>query len=483
MKVKRTLYLEFLAAYLIFGLLCFLTILIYTSQATLRSLIRDRADSLYREASLVASSYAVSIYNPDSAVKDAASMQLRAIDTYISAPIWIINNSGKLIFDSRGRSEDEEQSFPDFDPTSSGKYYMTGNFYGAFEDITLSVFSPITSHYKVVGYVVIHSPIKDIRESRNHILSVTILTTVINLAFSLIILAVFTINVYLPLVKITKAAEEYAKGNMEYRIEGADSHDEMGNLAATLDYMAHEIAATEDSQRKFVSNVSHDFKSPLTSIRGYLEAMIDGTIPPELHEKYLKIVLNEAERLTKLTNDLLELNTLSRVGMVLHKTDYDINSVIKSTAESFGGQCREKKISIELVLTGESLYVRSDKDRIQQVLYNLLDNAIKFSHNNSIIKIETTEKGEKIFVSVKDDGIGIPTESQKLIYDRFYKTDQSRGKDKKGTGLGLSIVKEILQAHNENINLISTEGVGSEFIFTLPKSKESSRNNLNVFRA
>ena len=114
----------------------------------------------------------------------------------------------------------------------------------------------------------------------------------------------------------------------------------------------------------------------------------------------------------------------------------------------------------------------ADEEKIKQVLYNLIDNAIKFSNPNSNIKVETTEKNDKVFVSVKDSGIGIPKDSLKLIWDRFYKTDISRGKDKKGTGLGLSITKEIINAHHENINVISTEGVGTEFIFTLPKSKE-----------
>lgn len=133
-------------------------------------------------------------------------------------------------------------------------------------------------------------------------------------------------------------------------------------------------------------------------------------------------------------------------------------------------------IGIELVLTGEVLPVHADLDKIQQVLYNLLDNAIKFSHHNSVIKIETTEKTNKVLVSVKDSGIGIPKESLKLIWDRFYKTDLSRGKDKKGTGLGLSIVKEIIHSHEENINVVSTEGVGTEFIFTLQKVEDEEED-------
>ena len=158
--------------------------------------------------------------------------------------------------------------------------------------------------------------------------------------------------------------------------------------------------------------------------------------------------------------------------MVLEKTDFDLNTVIRDTAATFEGTCQQKRIAIELVLTGDELYVNADMGKIQQVLYNLLDNAIKFSHNDSVIKIETTEKNTKVFVSVKDSGIGIPKDSLKLIWDRFYKTDLSRGKDKKGTGLGLSITKEIIQAHNENINVISTEGEGTEFIFSLPLSDE-----------
>ena len=158
--------------------------------------------------------------------------------------------------------------------------------------------------------------------------------------------------------------------------------------------------------------------------------------------------------------------------MVLELTDFDINSVTRQTISTFEGRCVAKKIAVELTLTGEEMYVHADKTRIQQVIYNLIDNAIKFSNNNSVIKIETTEKHDKLFVSVKDSGIGIPKESVALVFDRFYKTDLSRGKDKRGTGLGLSITKEIIRAHGENINVISTEGVGTEFIFSLPISKD-----------
>lgn len=470
--MKKTLYLKFVLAYFIFGFFGFLIIATFVSSMTMEHLKREKADALYKEATLIANTYASDLYNGDISL-ETAKRQMEAIDTFLSASVWIINPSGRLVLDSSAPIDVEHTVVvEDFDPTITlGSFYTVGNFFDMFSEETLSVFAPITSNYKVRGYVVIHMPFSEIRNSCNALLNISYLTLAILFLLSLIILIFFTETVYIPLRKITTATEQYATGNFRYELQ-VDSEDEIGYLAASLSYMASEVAKSEDNKKRLVANISHDFRSPLTSIRGYLEAMLDGTIPPELYEKYLGIVLNETDRLTKLTNSLLTLNNMNTQGMVLEKSTFDINTVIKNTAASFEGACHNKMIAIELVLTGETMYVIADMGKIQQVLYNLLDNAIKFSHRDSIIKIETTEKKNKIFVSVKDSGIGIPKDSIKQIWDRFYKTDLSRGKDKKGTGLGLSIIREIIRAHNENINVISTEGVGTEFIFTLPKAED-----------
>jgi len=188
-----------------------------------------------------------------------------------------------------------------------------------------------------------------------------------------------------------------------------------------------------------------------------------------MHEKYLNRVISETERLNKLTQGMLTLNSLDCKGY-LNRTNFDINRVIKDTAASLEGTCNTKNITFDLTFSDSIQMVHADLGKIQQVLYNLIDNAIKFSHTDSTIYIQASGKYEKIFVSVKDTGIGIPKDSIKKIWERFYKTDLSRGKDKKGTGLGLAIVREIIQSHGENIDVVSTEGVGSEFIFSLPKS-------------
>ena len=370
--------------------------------------------------------------------------------------------------DSLGGSR-VQSSINGFDPASIGnRSYTIGDYYGMFSGNVLSVSAPITGNYNTYGYVLVHLPISEINQSQNGILSILYITSAVLFGLSLIILLVFTQTVYLPLRKITVGANEYAAGNLDYRID-VKTHDEMGYLSDTLNYMSDELNKMEEYQKNFIANVSHDFRSPLTSIKGYLEAILDGTIPAEMYEKYLSRVISETERLHKLTESMLTLNSLDARGY-LSRTNFDINRVIKDTAASFEGTCESKNVSFDLTFSDDIQMVFADLGKIQQVMYNLIDNAIKFSHHDSTIYIQASGRYEKIFVSVKDTGIGIPKDSLKKIWERFYKTDLSRGKDKKGTGLGLSIVKEIIQAHGENIDVVSTEGVGTEFIFSLPRS-------------
>ena len=469
--MKKTLYLKFLLAYVIFGIFGFIIISVFVPKLTVEQLTREKANTLYSEATLIADRYGSGLYTSDTSLESVKN-QLDALSVYLDSDIWIINPSGRMVLTTEyPLNVDEVVIIENFDPTlTANSYYNVSNFFNYYDEAMLNVIAPITTNYKVNGYVVIHASMASVYESSNSLLTISYITMCILFFLSMIILIFFTEIVYKPLRKITYATEQYASGNMHYEFQ-VESEDEMGYLAACLNYMASEIARSEDDQKKFVANVSHDFRSPLTSIKGYLEAMIDGTIPPELHEKYLQIVLNETDRLTKLTNSLLTLNNLNTKGMLLDKTDFDINKVIRNTAASFEGTCRKKKLAIELILTGNTMYVNADMGKIQQVLYNLLDNAIKFSNSDSVIRIETSEKKNKLLVSVKDSGIGIPKDDLKLIWERFYKSDSSRGKDKKGTGLGLSIVKEIIASHGEHINVISTEGVGTEFIFSLPCSK------------
>ena len=471
--MKKTLYLKFLSGYFIFGILVFILVSTLTYRGLKDQVQRKEAHDLYTECTEIASNYASNYYSGYMKLPEL-HRHIETLSNYMNTRIRVVGTTGRIIIDSEdsqvlsGNTGIEGFDISDF----GSRYYMVNDFYHTFSEDYLTVFATVTSSYKVRGYVLIHKPLSDIYASSNQLLNVVHLTSLFIFLLAFIILLLFSLLVYRPLRKITSVAAAYLNGDFSRKID-IHSRDELGYLAEAFDYMANELNTLEDDQRKFVSNVSHDFRSPLTSIKGYVEAILDGTIPHDMQDKYLNIILFETERLNKLTSSLLELNKYGSHGKtILYISNFDINYIIRMTALTFEGTCKEKHISIELILSGQKLYVTADLAKIQQVIYNLTDNAIKFSHPDSFIAIETTEKNEKVFVSVKDSGIGIPKENLKKIWERFYKTDVSRGKDKRGTGLGLSIVREIIQAHNENINVISTEGVGTEFIFTLSLARE-----------
>ena len=385
--------------------------------------------------------------------------------------LWILSNTGFILYSS-DKSE-TGKNIGDLANYYSSSYYSVTNFHDMLDNDVVSVYSPIINSYKTYGYVVMNKSVSSISKSMNPISNYMYYVFLIILILSLIIVIVFHFIVYRPFKKISKATSEYAKGNLKYQGLKIKSKDEFGDLSEKIIFMANKMKETDDIQKKFIANISHDFRSPLTSIKGYLEAMLDGTIPPEFNEKYLNILLFETERLNKLTSSLLTLNTWDTNAINLDLSDFDIVPLVRNIVASFEGQCSKKKVTLDVLFGEKSYIVNGDQMKLQQVLYNLIDNAIKFSHNNSSINISVTDRNDKIFVSVKDSGIGIPKDSINKIWDNFYKTDISRGKDKTGTGLGLAIVKEVITSHNENINVISTEGVGTEFIFTLPRSKRT----------
>lgn len=464
--MKHSLYYKFILGYLLFGLLGFVTIATVSSSITYNLLVRQKTDALYDEATMIAKNCS-KVYEGKYLDLASAYPQLDAVAKYFKATIWIVDHDGKITADSDRTCHGT--TIENFDPTEQGnKLYSIGTYYDMFSSDVLSVSAPITGNMNTYGYILIHLPVTLIKAEQYDFLNIVYITSAIIYAFSLIILLIFTKIVYFPLKKITFAATEYAAGNLNHDIE-ISTHDEIGYLADTLNYMSNELNKMEEYQKKFIANVSHDFRSPLTSIKGYLEAIIDGTIPPEMYSKYFKIVISETERLNKLTQGMLTLNSLDSKGY-LSRSNFDINRVIKDTVASFEGSCLSKGITFDLTFSDSIQMVYADLGKIQQVLYNLIDNAIKFSHQDSVIYLQSSVHYEKIFVSVKDTGVGISKESVKKIWDRFYKIDLSRGKDKKGTGLGLSIVKEIIQTHGENIDVISTQGVGTEFIFSLPKA-------------
>ena len=468
--MKHSVYYKFLLGYILFGLISILVINMLSTRRVTQTVTADAAQSIYDKGNVILNRYFNNDFSSLTTNPEIAK-DIQNASALINCRLWITDMNGRIVYDTNNIKLNEV--ILDFAITDFGnRYYMVGDFYGNFDNETLSVVIPIVGNFKTEGYMIFHRGTDVIKERTNEVLKTIYWTFFIIYDLSLIILLIFTFVVYIPLRKISHASKEFAKGNLTYEgLASFTNEDEIGNLGMSLNYMARKLNSLEEDQKKFIGNVSHDFRSPLTSIKGYIEAMKDGTIPPEMQGKYLDIVLFETERLTKLTKSLLTLNAWDNKSNRLDLTEFSLYEMIKPIINSFEGKCEKKHITIDLILGSKDYYVYADRSKIEQVIYNLLDNAIKFSHNNSSIQLDIHDKNDKIFISIKDTGIGIPKESISKIWDRFYKTDLSRGKDKTGTGLGLSITKEIINAHDENINVISTEGVGTEFIFTLKKVK------------
>lgn len=433
------------------------------------------SDRLYLQANEIANEYALD-YLAESKLR-RIELEMKSLSTFNDTRIIFITPSGDVILDTNNSSTDKSNedrilfSINDFDYGDlKGKHDILWDFYGLFSEPALSVFSPISNSFEIKGYVVINIPESAIVERVYDTFNTNYLTLAIVLILSSAFLVLYFFQVHRPIKEITRATNEYSKGNLSYHVKPMHN-DEIGRLGMSLDYMASQLNESDKFQQKFLSNISHDFRSPLTSIKGYLEAIQDGTIPPEMLDKYIGIMLFETERLTKLTSNILTLNELDPKSVRLDISTFDLNSIIRHTVETFEGTCKKKGIKFNITYANSVQNVKADKGRIQQVIYNLIDNAIKFSKENSYIYITVKEKGEKAQISIKDTGCGIAKEDIDKIWDRFYKSDSSRGRDKKGSGLGLSITKEVIQAHGENIDVVSTVGVGTEFIFTLELAK------------
>ena len=392
---------------------------------------------------------------------------------YQQCIIWITDPDGHLLF------PDDTPVPENYSPgeilrirqemVEEEKQYVIGDFYDILEATWLSVIAPVYEDSALTEYIVFHYPMSRIYRYRRLFQRVLFAILITIMVFALIPLFIYQTKIRKPLEEITEGARKYSEGILDYQIPVRGDND-LSYVARSLNYMADHLDKNNEYQLRFLANISHDFRSPLTSIKGFANAMRDGVIPPDLYPKYLGTISYEADRLEKLTHNLTVLNDLDVNRHELNMEVFDINQVILQVLQSSEELGRQGSIRLTRRFENETLMVRADEEKIQQVLYNLIDNAIKFSPSDSEVVVQTYCTKKKAFISVKDHGKGIAKDELAKIWDRFYKSDSSRGKDRKGSGLGLSIVRDIINAHNEKINVISTEGVGTEFLFTLPRA-------------
>ena len=269
-----------------------------------------------------------------------------------------------------------------------------------------------------------------------------------------------------PLLDMTDAVRRFGMGEYNVRVEGTERTDELGDLARAFNNMADSIALSEEKRTEFIANVSHELKTPMTTIAGFAEGILDGTIPPEREREYLQTISDETRRLSRLVRRLLDASRMQAPDVVISQTEFDIVETMAQVLISLEGKINAKRLDVDARFPDSATLVWGDPDGVTQVCYNLIDNAIKFSHPNTVITVSITTRGNKAYISVKDVGEPIPEEELPLIFDRLHKSDRSRSLDKEGVGLGLYLVKQILSDLKETITVTSKDNV-TEFVFTL----------------
>lgn len=328
--------------------------------------------------------------------------------------------------------------------------------------------SPILKDGIYHGAAVIMTPEEVLRKQISGVFFIIWISSFLALIASIFMIYYFAQQILIrPLYELNSVADKMSKGDFTQRAL-VSSEDEIGNLANSFNLMAESIENTDQNRRDFISNISHELRSPITSIRGFVAGILDGIIPKDKENYYLNVVYEEINRLTRLINDLLDLSAMESGRFSMNVTEVDLNEVIRASIVKFETKINDKKLRVDISLDSEHQYVAADRDRLIQVVTNLLDNAVKHSPAEGHVEVSTKVKGKKVTVAVYNDGMPISDADLKNIWSRFYKADRSRTQ-KESTGLGLPIVRNILSQLGENVWVENRE-TGVVFQFTLSKT-------------
>ncbi|MEG0356672.1 MAG: ATP-binding protein [Christensenellaceae bacterium] len=338
----------------------------------------------------------------------------------------------------------------------------------AFNTPVITVAKPVMVDGTPTNFIFIHKKINEMEASLMAMYRQIVLAAGISAALGIILTYVFSKNMLKPLAVVNIGAKQLAKGNFDIYLQ-VSSKDEIGQLADTFNSLAKELKKYEISRESLVANVSHELRSPLTSIQGLVQATLDGTIPPEEVSHYLGVVLDESKRLNMLINDLLDLAKIESGQFPMQIKKIEINELIRRTLITFESKIDAKNLKVDIQFAQENQLVYADKNRLMQVLQNLFENAIKFAPENGELNVYTTATKASIFVNINNSGDVIPKEELPYLFERFYKIDKSHSRKKEGTGIGLSIVKNILKEHGQKIWVRSDAQSGTTFTFTLKK--------------
>ena len=361
---------------------------------------------------------------------------------------------------------------------SNGSINQITNLGGLYESNRYVVAQPVVvaSNNEVLGFVFVTNAIDNMLGAWSTFLSVTAIVTIAVFIGALIISLIYSKRMARPLDEMAAASRKFARGDFSVRVKQEDdTADEMGSLIESFNKMADSLEMAEARRSEFIANISHELRTPMTTISGFADGILDGTIPKEDEEKYLRSIRDETRRLSRLVRDMLDVSQMkARASDPSKRTVFDLTELVLQTLLSFETRATQKNLDVDPQLPDNHIMVRADKDAITQVIYNLLDNAVKFAHEGTCITLRLYKDNGKAYVSVQDVGETIPPDDLPFIFDCFHKSDRSRSLDKTGVGLGLYLVKSIINSHDEDIAVRSEDGV-TEFVFTLQLAEKTKQ--------
>ena len=340
---------------------------------------------------------------------------------------------------------------------------------GFYAEERYVVAKPISSMGQLIGYAFVTSDTLSLTGAWRTFIGVAVAVAVAVMCIAMLMSLIYSKKMAEPLDEMARAANKFAHGEFSVRVaESGLRDDELGSLLSSFNYMADSLEKSEKRRTELIANISHELRTPMTTIAGFADGIIDGTIPREQEEKYLHKISDETRRLSRLTRNMLNLaQAQSNAVDITRRTKFDISELMLKTLLSFEGRATEKSLDVDPQLPEDPMMVFADADSITQVIYNLLDNAVKFAAVGSTITLRLYKRNSKAYISVSDCGEIIPADDLPYIFDRFHKSDRSRSLDKDGVGLGLHLVKTIIDSHGEDIAVTSRDGV-TTFVFTLP---------------
>ena len=470
--------------------MCFLLVAVSFVGIGRGYIINDYRERMDNNASEVART-ASAIADGDSLTSWSLSMTLSSISRTTGNQVFITDETGKIVScsDRAPMCEHLGHQIPaDVMQTleTTGEYDQMSTLGGLYEKNRYAVARPIKTAADgndIIGYVFITNVVDNILKTWSSLTGITAIVTIGVFAAAMIVSLMYSKHMAKPLDEMAAASRRFARGDFSVRVrQREDPTDEMGALIDSFNKMADSLENAEARRSEFIANISHELRTPMTTISGFAEGLLDGTIPPEDEKKYLRAISDETKRLSRLVRDMLDVSQLrNRAADPTKRIDFDLTELTLQTLLSFESRATKKKLDVDPQLPDNHIMVHADKDAITQVIYNLLDNAVKFASPGSCITVRIYKDNGKAYVSVRDYGETIPPDDLPFIFDRFHKSDRSRSLDKDGVGLGLYLVKSIINSHDEDIAVTSRDGM-TEFVFTLALAKnEVGEKKTNLF--